>query len=93
MTETKETERQQRKTVTGTVVSDKMAKTRVVDVERRFRHPFYGKVMKRRSRFYAHDEANESKLGDLVELMETRPLSKLKRWRVSKIIQKAVAAS
>jgi small subunit ribosomal protein S17 len=100
MTETKtktkteaEIERSRRKTVTGTVVSDKMSKTRVVDVERRFRHPFYGKVMKRRSRFYAHDEANESKLGDLVELMETRPLSKLKRWRVSKIVQKAVAAA
>jgi len=91
-TETKTAERSRRKTVTGKVVSDKMAKTRVVDVERRFRHAFYGKVMTRRSKFYAHDEANESKVGDLVELMETRPLSKLKRWRVTKIVTKAPAA-
>jgi small subunit ribosomal protein S17 len=90
--ETKAPERNHRKTVTGTVVSDKMAKTRVVEVERRFRHIFYGKIMKKQSKFYAHDEANESKLGDLVELMETRPLSKTKRWRVVKIVQKAVVA-
>ena len=92
MPETTQAERAQRKTVVGTVISDKMAKTRVVDVTRRFRHAFYGKVMTRSSRFYAHDEAGESKVGDKVEIMETRPMSKLKRWRVMKVIEKAAAA-
>ena len=82
-------ERSHRKSVTGTVVSDKMAKTRVVEVERRYRHAFYGKIMKKQSKFYAHDEANESKVGDLVEIMETRPLSATKRWRLVEILEKA----
>ena len=81
-------ERSRRKTIQGVVVSDKMDKTRVVDVERRVRHAFYEKVMTRRSRFYVHDEGNESHVGDLVEIMSTRPFSKLKRWRLVRIIQK-----
>ena len=84
--------RPQRKTMVGTVVSDRMDKTRVVRVERRFRHAFYEKVLKRRSRFYAHDEANPSHSGDLVEIAESRPLSKLKRWRVVRVVEKAPAA-
>jgi small subunit ribosomal protein S17 len=68
-------DRSRRKTLTGLVVSDKMDKTRVIAVTRRFRHPFYGKVMTKRSKFYAHDEANESKMGDTVAIMETRPLA------------------
>jgi small subunit ribosomal protein S17 len=89
MTETAETTRNRRKTMTGTVVSDKMSKTRSVDVVRRTKHPFYEKVITKRSRFYFHDENNESKSGDTVEIMETRPLSKLKRWRLVRIVQKA----
>src|SRR3989442_13584634 len=72
--------RGRRRVIEGIVVSDKMDKTRVVDVERRVRHPFYEKVMTRHSRFYMHDEGNESHTGDLVEIMGTRPLSLLKRW-------------
>ncbi|MBI4803472.1 MAG: 30S ribosomal protein S17 [Elusimicrobia bacterium] len=78
-----------RKVFRGVVVSDKMNKTRVVNVERTTRHPGYAKTMKKNGKFYAHDEANESRAGDTVELMSTRPLSSLKRWRVSRIIEKA----
>jgi len=85
-------ERKTRRTITGVVVSDKMDKTRVVDVERRVRHPFYEKVMTKRSRFYAHDEGNESHSGDLVEIMSARPLSRLKRWRVVRVVKKAERA-
>ncbi|MBI4422687.1 MAG: 30S ribosomal protein S17 [Elusimicrobia bacterium] len=92
MAETKETQAQDRasrKLIRGIVVSDKAAKTRVIDVERRVPHRFYEKVITKRSRFYAHDENNESHAGDLVEIMSTRPLSKLKRWRVVRVIQAA----
>jgi small subunit ribosomal protein S17 len=78
-----------RKTRQGTVVSDKMEKTVVVRVERLTRHPRYNRVIRRAKKFKAHDEHNECSLGDLVEITETRPLSKDKRWRVTKILRKA----
>lgn len=85
-------ERNRRRVVQGIVVSDKASKTRVVDMERRVRHPFYEKVMTRHSRFYVHDEGNESKVGDLVEIMSSRPLSKLKRWRLVRVVKSAPRA-
>jgi small subunit ribosomal protein S17 len=78
-----------RKTREGIVVSDKMDKTVVVAVEDRFKHPLYGKVVRRTSRLKAHDERNEAGIGDRVVLMETRPLSATKRWRVVEILEKA----
>jgi small subunit ribosomal protein S17 len=78
-----------RKTREGLVVSDKMAKTVVVAVEDRVKHPLYGKVLRRTSKLKAHDEANSAGIGDRVLLMETRPLSATKRWRVVQIIEKA----
>lgn len=78
-----------RKTRVGTVISDKMDKTVVVAVERMKRHPLYGKTIKRTNKFKAHDEENQCKIGDKVKIMETRPLSKEKRWRVVEIIEKA----
>ena len=81
--------RGKRKVFVGVVVSDKMDKTVVVAVDRLVRHPLYKKVVRRTSKFYAHDEFNECRVGDVVEIMETRPLSKLKRWRVVRIIQRA----
>ncbi len=80
--------RGRRKVLIGTVVSDKMDKTVVVKVERVYRHPMYGKVVKSHKKFYAHDENNQCKIGDVVKIMETRPLSKLKRWRVMEILQR-----
>ncbi len=77
-----------RKVLIGEVVSDKMDKTVVVRVERAFRHPVYGKVVKKHKKFYAHDENNECRIGDVVKIMETRPLSKLKRWRVVEILER-----
>jgi small subunit ribosomal protein S17 len=71
------------------VVSDKMNKTRVVAVERSFRHPRYERVVKRTTRFKAHDERNEAHVGDRVLIVETRPLSKDKRWRIKEILQRA----
>ena len=82
-------ERNLRKTRVGIVVSDKMDKIVVVKVEDRVQHPLYKKIIKRTVRFKAHDENNECGIGDRVEIMETRPLSKDKRWRVSEIIEKA----
>lgn len=82
-------ERGMRKVQTGTVVSDKMDKTVVVAVERTVRHPLYGKTIKRTSKFKAHDESNQCRSGDKVRIMETRPLSKEKRWRVVEIIKKS----
>jgi small subunit ribosomal protein S17 len=79
--------RTRRKTEIGTVTSDKMTKTRRVLVERLVPHPKYGKMLRRRTVCHAHDEANSSHLGDVVEIMETRPLSKLKRWRVVRIVR------
>ena len=83
-------ERNLRKTMIGTVVSDKMDKTIVVAVEDSVAHPMYKKTVKRTYKLKAHDEANECKVGDRVEVMETRPLSKDKRWRLVKIVEKAV---
>ena len=78
-----------RKTRTGVVVSDKMDKTIVVEIRTRVKHPLYGKIMNRTKRFKAHDENNECGIGDTVRVMETRPLSKDKRWRLVEIIEKA----
>jgi small subunit ribosomal protein S17 len=78
-----------RKTRRGYVVSDKMDKTVVVEVEDRVKHPLYGKVMRRTSKVKAHDEQNTAGVGDLVLIMETRPLSATKRWRVVEILQRA----
>ncbi len=78
-----------KKVFIGKVVSDKMHKTVVVLVERRYKHPLYGKYVKRSSRFMAHDEKNESHVGDTVRIVETRPLSRNKSWRLVEIIEKA----
>ena len=78
-----------RKVRVGRVVSDKMDKTRVVEVLWNTTHPRYRKVLRRSSRFYAHDEKNESHTGDKVEIMGTRPLSRLKRWRVMRVLEKS----
>jgi small subunit ribosomal protein S17 len=77
-----------RKEVVGEVVSNKMAKTIVVQVTRKKAHPFYGRVVARNKKFYAHDEKNEAHVGDVVRLQETRPLSKLKRWKLKDIVRK-----
>ena len=78
-----------RKTQQGLVASNKMDKTLTVVVERLFRHPMYDKYIRRRTKLYAHDEKNEARIGDIVELMETRPLSKQKRWRLVRIVRRA----
>lgn len=78
-----------RKTRVGVVVSDKMEKTIVVAIKTKVRHPLYGKMVNRTRKFKAHDEENACGIGDTVEIMETRPLSKDKRWRLVKIIEKA----
>ncbi|MEW6104894.1 MAG: 30S ribosomal protein S17 [Bacillota bacterium] len=78
-----------RKVRVGTVVSDRMDKTVVVAVERTIRHPLYKRTIKRTTKFMAHDEENQAKVGDKVRLMETRPLSKRKRWRVVEIVERA----
>ena len=83
------TERNGRKVREGLVVSDKMQSTVVVAVVERVRHSRYGKTVQRTTRLYAHDEANNAKLGDRVRVMETRPLSKLKRWRVTDVLERA----
>ncbi|WP_406677317.1 30S ribosomal protein S17 [Moorella sp. ACPs] len=82
-------ERNYRKTRIGSVVSDKMDKTVVVAVENRVRHPLLGKIIRKTKKFKAHDEKNECRIGDKVKIMETRPLSKEKRWRVVEILEKA----
>lgn len=79
--------RPRRKLIEGVVVSDKGSKTRVVVVERRVRHAFYGKVMSRRARFYVHDEGEQSHAGDVVEIMSCRPMSRLKRWRLVRVVK------
>jgi small subunit ribosomal protein S17 len=81
--------RADRKTRRGYVVSDKMQKTVVVEVEDRVKHPLYGKVIRRTSKVKAHDEVNSAGVGDLVLIMETRPLSATKRWRVVEVLEKA----
>ena len=82
-------ERNNRKTRIGKVVSDKMDKTIVVAVETKVRHPLYGKIINKTTKFKAHDENNEAKINDKVSIMETRPLSKDKRWRLVEIVEKA----
>jgi small subunit ribosomal protein S17 len=82
-------ERNLRKTRVGVVSSNKMEKTISVTVQRRLRHPIYGKYVKKSTKFIAHDEKNECSIGDLVRIMETRPLSKRKRWRLVEILEKA----
>jgi small subunit ribosomal protein S17 len=92
MAETQNTQtlsRAARKTRTGIVVSDKMEKTVVVSIERRVQHPVYGKMVRRTKRLKAHDENNDAKTGDTVRIMETRPMSKDKRWRVVEIVERA----
>ena len=83
------TERNLRKTRVGLVVSDKMDKTIVVAIQDNVKHPIYGKIIKRTLKVHAHDEENTCGIGDKVEIMETRPLSKTKRWRLVEIIEKA----
>jgi small subunit ribosomal protein S17 len=83
------TDRNERKTRTGTVVSNKMEKTVVVAVERLVQHSLYSKSVRQTEKFKAHDENNESSVGDKVKIMETRPISKDKRWRVVEIVEKA----
>lgn len=81
---------QKKKSVVGKVVSDKMDKTIVVAVARTVRHPVYDKVIHRVSKMHAHDETNSAKVGDVVEISESRPLSKLKTWKLEKIVESAV---
>ncbi|MEO5984631.1 MAG: 30S ribosomal protein S17 [Ferruginibacter sp.] len=97
MADTKETssaeapaaiERNLRKTKTGVVSSNKMDKTIVIKVERKVKHPLYGKFLKKTTSFHAHDEKNECSIGDTVKIMESRPLSKTKRWRLVEVLEK-----
>lgn len=88
MSSTQET-RARRKVREGLVVSDKMDKTAVIEVEDRVKHPLYGKVLRRTKKYKAHDEHNQCGVGDRVQIMETRPLSATKRWRVVEILEKA----
>jgi len=81
--------RRTRKVRMGTVLSDKMNKTIVVGVERKIRHPLYQKYIKKTTKFMVHDEENQCRIGDFVRIMETRPLSKRKRWRLVEVIEKA----
>ena len=81
-----------RKEVVGEVVSSRMAKTIVVQVVRKKAHPFYGRVVSKAKKFYAHDEKNDAHVGDVVRLEETRPLSRLKRWRLKEVVRRAALA-
>lgn len=82
-------ERNLRKTRIGVVSSNKMTKSITVAVERKVKHPIYGKFLKKTTKFHAHDENNECSIGDIVKIMETRPLSKTKRWRLVEVVEKA----
>ncbi|HEX9123707.1 MAG TPA: 30S ribosomal protein S17 [Actinomycetota bacterium] len=82
-------ERGRRKIRTGLVVSDKMDKTVLIKVDRKMRHPLYKKIVRRSSKLAVHDEGNEAHVGDTVRVMETRPLSKTKRWRIVEIVERA----
>jgi small subunit ribosomal protein S17 len=88
-TETTSPQRGERKVRQGYVVSDKMDKTIVVEVQRRTTHPLYGKTVTRSEKYHAHDESNDVKVGDLVRIVETRPLSKKKRWRLLDVVERA----
>jgi len=81
--------RAQRKSARGKVISNKMQKTIVVQVDRKVRHPLYEKFVSKRTKLYAHDEKGEAKMGDVVEIVQTRPLSKTKCWRLVRVVQKA----
>ena len=81
-------ERNLRKTKLGVVSSNKMDKTITVNVERKVKHPLYGKFVKKSTKFHAHDEKNERSIGDTVRIMETRPISKTKRWRLVEVVEK-----
>ena len=81
-------ERNLRKTKLGVVSSNKMDKTIIVTVERKVKHPLYGKFVKKSTRFHAHDEKNECSIGDTVKIMESRPMSKTKRWRLVEVVEK-----
>jgi len=81
-------DRNLRKTRTGVVSSNKMDKTITVNVERKIKHPLYGKFLKKTTKFHAHDEKNECSIGDTVKIMESRPLSKTKRWRLVEVVEK-----
>lgn len=81
-------DRNLRKTRTGVVTSNKMEKSIVIAIERKVKHPLYGKFLKKTTKLHAHDEKNECSEGDLVKIMETRPLSKTKRWRLVEVLQK-----
>ncbi|MBW8005123.1 MAG: 30S ribosomal protein S17 [candidate division NC10 bacterium] len=83
-------QRNRRKVFVGTVVGDRMQKTVVVSVARSFRHPEYNKLVRRRTKVKAHDEEQKCRVGDRVKIMETRPLSRDKRWRIVEIVQKAL---
>ena len=83
------TERSRRKIRTGKVVSDRMDKTVVVSIERLVRHPVYGRYVRKRTKFKVHDETNQCHIGDIIRFMETRPLSKDKRWRFVEIVERA----
>ena len=89
MSEQQTNERARRKVRTGVVVSDAMDKTVLVRIDRQVRHALYGKTVRRASKLAAHDEANDAHVGDTVRVMETRPLSKSKRWRVVEIVERA----
>ncbi len=84
-----EEKRNSRKERTGLVVSNKMDKTITVTVERKVKHPIYGKFTKKHTKLHAHDETNDCNIGDTVKIMETRPLSKLKRWRLVEVLERA----
>lgn len=86
-------DRNERRTVTGVVTADKMPKTVKVRVERLVQHPQFSKTLRKHYDCYAHDEKSEAKMGDKVELMESRPISKLKHWRLVRVVEKAVAGS
>ena len=83
-----EVERNLRKTKIGVVSSNKMEKSITVNVERKVKHPLYGKFVKKSTKFHAHDEKNECSIGDTVKIMESRPLSKTKRWRLVEVVEK-----
>lgn len=89
MVENTQSERAERKTRVGTVISDKMDRTLVVTVERRVRHRLYGKQVVRTKKYYVHDEENAAHTGDRVRIVETRPLSKMKRWRLVEVVEQA----
>jgi len=88
METTNKVERNLRKTRVGVVSSNKMDKTITVKVERKIKHPIYGKFLKKTTSFHAHDEKNECSIGDIVKIMETRPMSKTKRWRLVEVVEK-----